>query len=189
MTSATEHPPTTAGSRPGAGRSGLVVAVLVLAFAVYLTVGLATMTVPASAEPPGPKFFPTLLAVGCYALAVLLTVHYLRHREPPSDTDGVEEVEQVEGTGGPGRRRASTFTDWRTVGLVLAGFLAFALLLNPLGWILSAALMFWVIAWAMGSGSPLKDVGIALVLSCAVQVAFSAGLGLHLPAGILGGVL
>jgi putative tricarboxylic transport membrane protein len=162
-----------------------VLAGLVLAFGVYLTVGILTMTVPASAESPGPTFFPTLLAVGCYLLAALLVLHYVRHPEAPSDSDGVEEVEHVE----QGARHPSTFTDWRTLGLVMAGFLAFVLLLNPVGWILSAALMFWTIAWAMGSRSPLKDVGIALVLSCAVQVAFSAGLGLHLPAGILEGVL
>jgi len=167
----------------GRGRSGLVLALLVLAFGTYLTIGVATMTVPASAEAPGPRFFPTILAVGCYALAALLTVHYLRHPEEPSDTDGVEEVEEA------GERAPATFTDWRTLGLVVAGFLAFVLLLNPLGWILAAALMFWVIAWAMGSGSPLKDVAVALVLSCAVQLAFSAGLGLHLPAGVLEGVL
>lgn len=172
------------GGRRGAGRSGLVLAALVLAFGVYLTVGVATMTVPASAEAPGPRFFPTILAVGCYVLAALLSVHYLRHPEEPSDTDGVEEVEEAAGAARP-----ATFTDWRTLGLVMAGFLAFVLLLNPLGWILAAALMFWVIAWAMGSRSPLKDVAVALVLSCAVQVAFSAGLGLHLPAGVLEGVL
>lgn len=180
----TQAPTPTTTVRPGrgTGRSGLVLAGLVLAFGVYLTVGILTMTVPASAESPGPTFFPTLLAVGCYLLAALLVLHYLRHPETPSDSDGVEEVEQE-------ARAHSTFTDWRTLGLVMAGFLAFALLLNPLGWILAAALMFWTIAWAMGSRSPLKDVGVALVLSCAVQLAFSAGLGLHLPAGILEGVL
>lgn len=164
----------------GTGRSGLVLAGLVLAFGVYLTVGIVTMTVPASAESPGPTFFPTLLAVGCYVLAALLVVHYVRHPEAHSEADGVETVDD---------RPHRTVTDWRTLGLVMAGFLAFALLLNPLGWILSAALMFWTIATAMGSRSRVKDIGIALVLSCAVQVAFSAGLGLHLPAGILDGVL
>ncbi|GGU21961.1 tripartite tricarboxylate transporter TctB family protein [Nocardioides albus] len=180
MSQATVAP---APSHWGTGRSGLVLAGLILAFAIYLTVGIITMTVPDGAEPPGPKFFPIILAVACYALAVMLTVHYVRRPEAPADTDGVETIEEPEGV------RHKSFTDWRTLGLTMAGFLAFALLLDPIGWILAAALMFWVIAWAMGSGSPLKDVAVALVLSCAVQVAFSAGLGLHLPAGILDGVL
>jgi putative tricarboxylic transport membrane protein len=180
MTAVPDTPP--AEERTGAvqGRSGLVLAALMLALAVYLTVGIATMNVPEGAESPGPTFFPTILAVACYALAALLVVHYVRHPEAPSDTDGVEVVDA-----GP----YSTFTDWRTLGLSAGGFLAFALLLNPLGWIIAAALMFWVIAYAMGSGSPLKDVPLALVASCTVQVAFSAGLGLNLPSGILEGML
>ncbi len=164
----------------GAGRSGLVLAVLILAVGIYLTVGIVTMTVPPGAESPGPAFFPTILAVGCYLLAVLLTVHYVRNPEAPKETEGVETISD---------EPDPTFTDWRTLGITMAGFLAFALLLNPLGWIIAAALMFWVIAWAMGSGTPAKDVAIALVLSCTVQVAFSAGLGLNLPSGILQGVL
>jgi len=170
------HGPT----RWGTGRSGVVLAGLMLALGIYLTVGIATMTVPTGAESPGPTFFPTILAVGCYVLAVLLVVHYLRHPEAPADIGGIDPLE--DSFEGP-------FTDWRSLGLTMAGFLAFTLLLNPLGWILAAALMFWVIARAMGSTSAVKDVAVALLLSCTVQVAFSAGLGLNLPAGVLEGVL
>lgn len=180
MTAVTDSTPAEERSGAAQGRSGLVLAALMLALAVYLTVGLVTMNVPVGAEPPGPRFYPTILAVACYALAALLVVHYVRHPEAPEDTDGVEVVDT-----GP----HSTFTDWRTLGLTAGGFLAFALLLNPLGWVIAAALMFWVIAYAMGSGSPLKDVALALVASCTVQVAFSVGLGLNLPSGILDGVL
>lgn len=181
MTSPAETTATPGGrATAGEGRSGLVLALLMLALAVYLTVGIVTMNVPDGAESPGPTFFPTILAVACYVLAALLVVHYVRHPEAPEDTAGVEAVDDTE---------YPTFTDWRTLGLTAGGFLAFALLLNPLGWILAAALMFWVIAYAMGSSSPIKDIAISLVVSCAVQVAFSTGLGLNLPAGILEGLL
>lgn len=172
--------PAGARTSKGTGRSGLVLAVLMLAFGIYLTVGIITMNVPEGAESPGPAFFPTILAVGCYVLAGLLVVHYVRHPEAPGDIDGVETVDDT---------IHPTFTDWRTLGLTMVGFLAFALLLNPLGWVIAAALMFWIIAQAMGSGTPLKDIAISLVMSCAVQLAFAAGLGLNLPAGILEGLL
>lgn len=174
------HDTTETSTGWGQGRSGLVLAGIVAAFSVYLTVGIIDMNVPASAESPGPRFFPTILAVAGYALAALLVLHYLRTPEAPEDTDGVEVVDDGS---------HATFTDWRTLGLTMVAFLLFALLLNPIGWILAAALMFWMIAWAMGSTSPVPDIAVALVLSCTVQLVFSGGLGLHLPAGILEGVL
>lgn len=101
-----------------------------------------------------------------------------RQPEHPSDSEQYEQL--------PGAHR--TFTDWRALGITLAAFVAFALLLQPLGWILSAALLFWLVSYALGSTRQLFDIGLAIVLSSAVQVAFSAGLGLNLPPGILGGL-
>lgn len=160
------------------GRSGLVLAGLMLALAVYLTVGIVTMDVPDGAESPGPTFFPMLMAAGCYVLAALVALQVIRHPEPPTATEAIDEF------GGEHR----TFSDWRALGIGIAGFLAFTLLLEPLGWIVAAALLFWSVARALGSRKGLVDVAVAVTLSSAVQVAFSAGLGLHLPAGILTGV-
>lgn len=169
-------------ARPGgplAGRAGLVLAGLMALLGVYLTVGVVTMDVPEGSESPGPTFFPTLLAVACFVLAVALVVQLVRHPEPPTADEALDEY------GGQHR----TFSDFRALGITVVGFLAFALLLEPLGWILSAALLFWSIAFAMGSRRGLVDVAVALTLSCAVQVAFSAGLGLSLPGGPLEGIL
>ncbi|MFE0750306.1 tripartite tricarboxylate transporter TctB family protein [Gordonia sp. NPDC058843] len=162
---------------PLTGRSGLVVAGLMLALAVYLTVGIIGMEIPGSAATPGPAFFPVILAICSYAIAGLLTVQTLRHPDEP-DPDIVP----------PETGQWRTQSDWRAMGLVLAGLIAFTVLLIPLGWILSAALLFWIVAYAMGSKRPGLDIAVSLVVSCAVQAFFSAGLGLNLPAGILGGL-
>jgi putative tricarboxylic transport membrane protein len=69
----------------------------------------------------------------------------------------------------------------------VAGFLVFALTIEVLGWILAAALLFWAVARGIGSRRPLFDISLALVLSSAIYLAFSVGLGLNLPSGILGG--
>lgn len=61
--SATDQVPGPGKGSWGQGRSGLVVAALMLAFAVYLTIGIVTMEVPEGAQPPGPKFYPTILAI------------------------------------------------------------------------------------------------------------------------------
>ncbi|WP_288812475.1 tripartite tricarboxylate transporter TctB family protein [uncultured Gordonia sp.] len=163
--------------RPLTGRSGLVVAGLMLALAVYLTAGIIGMDIPGSAATPGPAFFPIILTICAYLIAGLLTVQTLRHPDEP-DPDIVP----------PATGQWRTQSDWRALGLVLAGLIAFTVLLIPLGWILSAALLFWIVAHAMGSTRPVLDIAVSLVVSCAVQAFFSAGLGLNLPAGILGGL-
>lgn len=181
-----DAPPTTPVNAPApargfwTGRSSLVVAALILALAIYLTVGITTMEIPEGAKTPGPTFFPIILAICAYVLAGLLTLQALRHPEVP-ETD----QEQIQITG----RTHRTHSDWKALGTVLAAFLAFSLLLVPVGWILSAALLFWLISWALGSKQPLFDAGLSLVFSSAIQVAFSAGLGLNLPPGLMEGIL
>lgn len=173
-----------AATRPGergfwAGRSGIVLAGLVALLGIYLTVGVITMDVPEGARSPGPRFFPIILAVCCYVLAALLALQFIRHPEPAGDGEAWDEY------GGPPPR---TFSDWKALGVALVGFLVFALLMEPAGWIISAAVLFWAVSWSMGSRRPLFDAALSLVFSCAIQVAFSMGLGLHLPSGILEGL-
>lgn len=160
------------------GRSGLVLAALIFALAVYLTYGILTMEIPGSAATPGPAFFPTILAIFAYVLAIVLTIQMLRAPEEP-------DPEIIQPEGAPYRMQS----DWKSLGLTLAAFLLFIVLLVPVGWIVSAAVLFWLVARAMGSARPAMDIAVALVFSCAVQAFFSAGLGLNLPAGILGGLL
>ena len=67
--------------------------------------------------------------------------------------------------------------------------MVFVLLLKIVGWIICAAFLFWVVARALGSKRPVFDIGVSLLFSSAIQLAFNAGLGLPLPAGIIGGLL
>lgn len=174
--------PAAATARPGflAGRSELVLAGLVAAIGAYLTVGIITMDVPEGAKTPGPQFFPAIIAAAAFVLSVLLAIQALRHPEPregtvPSTTEN------------PGRQYR-THTDWKSLGIVLAAFLGFCFVLEPLGWILSAAAMFWAMSYALGSRKRYFDPALALTFASFIQVAFSAGLGLALPAGILEGI-
>lgn len=154
------------------GRSGLLLPLLLAGVATYLVVGNLTMDVPEGADFPGPTFFPWLLAVAGYVLAALLTVHYLVHPEVPEETSG---------------RTYRTFSDWHALTWCIGGFFVFAVLLEPLGWILAAALLFWCVARGIGSHRPVFDVSLALVVSSLVYLAFDVALGLSLPAGVLGG--
>jgi putative tricarboxylic transport membrane protein len=154
------------------GRSGLVLPVVMTAFSTYLLHGILTMEVPEGTDFPGPRFYPGILMVAGYALAALMVLHYLRTPEP---------VEELSG------RTYRTYTDWSALAWTVGGFLLFALLLERLGWILAAALLFWCVARGVGSKRHLFDISLALTLSSAIYLAFDVGLGLNLPSGLLGG--
>lgn len=61
----------------------------------------------------------------------------------------------------------------------------FALLLEPLGFLLTALLCCGFISWRMGARWPLA-FGIAAAYSLGLYVLFDRGLDLALPAGVLG---
>lgn len=175
----------------GHGRSGLVVPLILAVFSTYLLIGVLTMEVPEGTDPPGPTFFPTIVLAAGYVIAVLLALRILKTPEPaePATFGEHDDVSDEE------RRAAEeaaavqypAFTDWRCVAWAVGGFLAFAALLQFAGWILAAALLFWCVARAMDSRTPLRDVVVALTVSSIVYLAFGVALGLNLPSGLIGG--
>ncbi|MCV2488151.1 tripartite tricarboxylate transporter TctB family protein [Geodermatophilus sp. YIM 151500] len=80
-------------------------------------------------------------------------------------------------------------SDWRTVGLLAAAFVANALLIESLGWVISGAVLFWGSAFALGSRHYVRDLLIAVGLSVGSFYLFALGLGIVLPPGILRGIL
>ncbi|MDU0368484.1 tripartite tricarboxylate transporter TctB family protein [Microbacterium sp. NPDC089180] len=179
-------------------RSGLVVPAVMLAIGVALIIGTITMTVPANTAPPGPQLFPTIIAVAVIVLAVLLAVDILRRPEPvdvadagatddDADVDDEALLAAVEGREpeAPAVRPRSNL--WAMLGAV-GTVVVFIAALTPLGWLLSGAFLFWGIARALGSRRPVFDIFLSLAISALVQIAFSGGLGLNLPPGILEGL-
>ena len=182
------------------GRGELSVGLLALTAAALLTVGTVTMNVRGDQE-PGPQFFPIIVIGLLLVTGGWVTVQALLPRRsnvrvwhrPDISEDMLGDVagtnteliklDHLHAASGADDEIAF---DWRTFGLVFGAVVLFAVLLNPVGWICSAAILFWLIAYALGSRRPIFDIGVALVLSSAVQLAFSAGLGLALPAGFFG---
>ncbi|TDC67395.1 tripartite tricarboxylate transporter TctB family protein [Streptomyces hainanensis] len=190
-------------------RTGLILPVLLFVVGLVLAIGTATMDVPANVASPGPQLFPTIISIACFVFAVLLGVDVLRNPEPervaapgaPAEAeagasagagamagagagaeaeDGAEAEAEAEAT----RIRSNRLAVAGVVGTVVA----FIVLLDPLGWLLSGTLLFWGVARALGSRRVVFDVFLSLAVSSIVQLAFSAGLGLNLPPGILAGV-
>lgn len=174
---------------------GLTMPVIITAFATYLVVGIFTMKVPANAVFPGPQFFPAIIAGGLYIFAVALVVSALREMRETSaarpdiaavtaDAIGGDEPDAESDAAAPAR---PVRVDVRSLMWVVLSFLGFAFLLDILGWIIAAGLLFWCVARAFGSTKHLGGLIVGLTVSSIAYIGFDMVLGMPLPSGILGG--
>lgn len=126
--------------------------------------------------PVGPGAFPTIAGGLLLVTGVLLAIDAIRggHGEQESGED-------IDLTGK---------ADWRSVGLIVAAVVVAILLMEPLGWPIAGALLFWATARTLGSRHRVRDPLIALALAAGSFVVFDLLLGVDLPPGLLlGGVL
>src|SRR3954454_20470476 len=154
-------------------------------FGVALFLGVVGLVVITSAAllpesriargPVGPAAVPLVVGGLLVVVSVVLALDVFRGGR--GEPEGGEDVELGGGT------------DWRTVGLLAVAFVATALLIEPLGWPLSGAILFWGSAFALGSRHYIRDAVIAVVLSFGSWYLFFYGLGKLLPVGILKGIL
>ena len=123
----------------------------------------------------GPTAVPILVGVLLVVCAVALAVDVLRGGH--GEAEGGEDVD------------LSHPSDWRTLLLLVAAFLANVVLMEPAGWWLSGAVLFWGSAYALGSRRYVRDAVLAFALSFLTYYVFAVGLGIFLPAGVLQGIL
>ncbi|MCA4134508.1 tripartite tricarboxylate transporter TctB family protein [Arthrobacter sp. M4] len=158
------------------GRSELGIAALLGAVGGVVVWDALRLSVPYShSDPVGPRTVPLIVGGLLLVCAVLLAINVLR-----GGRGEAEEGEDVD---------LSHPSDWKTVVPLLAAFLANILLIDTLGWVISGTLLFWGSVWALGSRKYIRDGLISIVMSVATFYGFYLGLGIHLPAGLLAGVL
>ncbi|MGY0022908.1 tripartite tricarboxylate transporter TctB family protein [Streptomyces sp. cg35] len=156
--------------------SELGVCVLLLALGALVLTDALTMDVDLTQRGPvGPRTVPIVVGTGLLVVAVLLAVDVLRGGR--GEAEGGEDIDLSEPA------------DWRTVLLLAGVFLATAVLIEPLGFPVAGALLFWGAAYALGSRHPRRDPLIAAGLSLLTFVVFNNLLGVPLPGGPLMGVL
>jgi putative tricarboxylic transport membrane protein len=158
------------------GRSELGVAALLGATALVLAIDtLGQRQTTRNIGVMGPQVVPYIVAAGLAVCAIALVIDVLRggRGEPESSEDA----------------DVTTGTNWPTL-LGLAGvIMVSALLIDPLGYVIASALLFYGAAIILGSRHFIRDLIIAAVLAVATFYAFSLGLGVHLPPGVLKGIL
>ena len=125
--------------------------------------------------PVGPGTIPIFVGSMLVIVAGFLALDIFRGGR--GEPEGGEDVEL---TGG---------SDWRTVLMLAAAFVSNALLIEPLGWPFSGAILFWGSAFALGSRHYVRDAAIALVLGVGSWYLFVLVLGISLPVGVLKGIL
>ena len=158
------------------GRSELGVALFLGALGLLVIV--SALLLPESRivrGPVGPAAVPLVVGALLLVTSVLLAVDVLRGGR--GEPEGGEDIDL-------GAR-----SDWRTVLVLAAAFVANALLIEPVGWWFSGAVLFWGAAFALGSRHYLRDAVLAFGLSFGTFYLFALGLGTTLPPGILRGIL
>ncbi|MFC8369844.1 MULTISPECIES: tripartite tricarboxylate transporter TctB family protein [unclassified Streptomyces] len=156
--------------------SELGVCALLLALGVLVLADALTMDVDITQRGPvGPKTVPIVVGAGLLVIAALLAVDVLRGGRGQAETG--EDVDLSEPA------------DWRTVLLLAGVFLGAAVLIEPLGFPVAGALLFWGAAFALGSRRVDRDPLIAAVVSFVTYAVFNNLLGVPLPGGPLMGVL
>ncbi|WP_233206248.1 tripartite tricarboxylate transporter TctB family protein [Cryobacterium sp. N19] len=127
-----------------------------------------------SASGIGAGFFPIIMAVFLLAIAAALVLQALR---------GVRgEADEAEGD------VDTTNTRWLQALMVVGAVLFFATVLESLGYILTNAITFLAVAYAIGARRYVRDGIVSLVLSIVIYIVFTRGLSISLPAGIFEGL-
>lgn len=158
------------------GRSEAVLALVIVAVGIALTIGATSIPVPASANTVGPQFAPRVVGVLLALSGTWLLIDVLRGgRGVP------EEEEDLDPT--------VTATDWRTVGIYVGAFVAHLSLLPVLGWPLAALLLYLGVLLAFARHIRVLDVAVAVAVVVTAYLLFSRVLGLGFSAGLLEGIL
>ncbi|TDD13734.1 tripartite tricarboxylate transporter TctB family protein [Nonomuraea diastatica] len=156
-------------------RPELGLALVVLVLGVLVVVGTLDVSAAASQLGLGPRFFPMLVGGAMVLIGLFYVADVVRGgRGDPEESEDVD---------------VDAPADWRSVGLVSGIFLAFSVLLNVLGWIIGASLLFFGLAVALGAEDKLRAAVIAVVVGITTYLLFVKGLGVSLPGGPLTGVI
>lgn len=149
-----------------------------LAFAISLfIISLIVLWDTARAGDPAinvsvsPKLFPNIVGIFLLVLSAALIIQVLR---------GKIATPEGEQTGEPILR-----SDFRSFAIVLSSLLAFVLLIQRAGFVISSTITFFGITFAFGVANKIKAVGIAALFSIIVYESFTRFLNVDLPAGWL----
>ena len=145
-----------------------VLAAFILLLGVFVAVETAMLRTAPGYAAIGPKLFPWLVAAGLLLVGVAL-LHEAR--------------------AGAVAQPAGFELDLPPALIVTAGLVLQMVLMRPAGFVIATAVVFVAVAYALGSRRVVLNAAVGLVLCAVTYLAFTRGLGLVLPAGVMGALL
>ena len=149
--------------------AGLAIGLGLIAIASVIGFDTMQMQVPPSYARVGPQISPYIIAIG-----MAVTGAHIAWKSYRGGDEVIDEVEP---------------TDWKSVGIIVAGLIAHMNLLKPLGFVPAGLILFMSVAFAFGSRRYGRDAIVGFLLVLFAYAGFTYGLGLQLPPGILKGLL
>jgi putative tricarboxylic transport membrane protein len=158
------------------GRSEIGVALLLIALGVLSIVEATRIPETAGQRGPvGPAAVPVFVGVLLVLIALFLVRDVLAGGH--GEAEAGEDID------------LSHPSDWRTVLILAASFLANIVLIERAGWPISGAVLFFGVAYALGSRHIVRDVILSFALSIASYLVLGRLLDVGLPGGVLEGIL
>jgi putative tricarboxylic transport membrane protein len=133
---------------------------------ILILAGTLSITVAPAYSRVGPRVFPLAVAAAMIVLGFLYAFESWKGAQTPIEDHAVNL--------------------WPIV-LISVGIALDALLMPSLGFVLSSAILFFLVAVGFGSRRYLRDGLVGLALSAVAYVTFVYGLGLRLPPGPFAG--
>jgi putative tricarboxylic transport membrane protein len=170
--------PAGAGADPSDGADDEVVgrgspwAAVALSVGLLLLVGVLlwqALIIPGEvSDAAGPKLMPVVVAVLWLVLSAVYAATHLRDALRSEASEDVTRFDRIP-----------------QVVLIMAILIAYAYLLQPVGYLITTILLVWSTSRVMGSRSWLRDLIVAVGLTAVVYLVFSRALGIYLPPGVL----
>ena len=140
-----------------------------LAAAVAVLVATTAIRSQEGYAATGPRFAPLVVGIALLILSLLFLARTIVRPD-------IELAERA--------AREQAVTTWGAPAGVVGALIAYALLLEPLGYIVATTAFFVVVARVLGSRSPLRDLLVGFGLAAVLFVAFTQFLGVDLPGGL-----
>ena len=142
---------------------------ILLAIAIAVLVATTAIRSQEGYAATGPRFVPLIVGL----LLLVLSLLFLARTFVRPDVDLAERA-----------AREAAVTEWARPLSVVAALLAYAFLMEPLGYVVATTLFFVAVARILGSRALVRDLLAGAAIGAVLYVAFTQFLGVDLPAGL-----
>ncbi|HZW23738.1 tripartite tricarboxylate transporter TctB family protein [Noviherbaspirillum sp.] len=149
----------------------LVLSIALAALGIFVIVGTQDISAGGGYSQVGPRAFPYMIGAGLVILGGILSWQAV--------SGGWRNVPMDEAHDEP---------DWAAFAILSAAVLLHMAAIAWAGFVLASTFLFTLVARGFGSRRLVRDIVVGLILSGIAFFVFTQGLGLNLPAGLLGGM-